>query len=258
MRIHGRGERALFSKNWDEETRIILLKFDDLRYRLLPYNYSLGAKVTLDNYTIMRSLAFDFRKDTAVYSIPDEYMFGPAFLVNPVTEQLYSNDPANTSTKTRKVYLPKGADWFDFWTGKKLSGGQAIDAAAPIDIMPLYVKAGSIVPMGKVMEWATQKPEDTIELRIYPGADGSFTLYEDVNDTYNYENGQYATFTFKWNNAAKILSITNRKRSFPGMLQKRIFNVVVVNENKGAGVAETRQIDKVIMYNGKDVNIKLF
>ena len=258
MRIHGRGERALFSKNWDEETRIILLKFDDLRYRLLPYNYSLGAKVTLDNYTIMRSLPFDFRKDTAVYSIPDEYMFGPAFLVNPVTEQLYSNDPANTSTKTRKVYLPKGADWFDFWTGKKLSGGQAIDAAAPIDIMPLYVKAGSIVPMGKVMEWATQKPEDTIELRIYPGADGSFTLYEDVNDTYNYENGQYATFTFKWNNAAKILSITNRKRSFPGMLQKRIFNVVVVNENKGAGVAETRQIDKVIMYNGKDVNIKLF
>src|ERR1017187_166633 len=258
MRIHGRGERALFSKNWDEETRIILLKFDDLRYRLLPYNYSLGAKVTLDNYTIMRSLPFDFRKDTAVYSIPDEYMFGPAFLVNPVTEQLYSNDPANTSTKTRKVYLPKGADWFDFWTGKKLSGGQAIDAAAPIDIMPLYVKAGSIVPMGKVMEWATQKPEDTIELRIYPGADGSFTLYEDVNETYNYENGQYATFTFKWNNAAKILSITNRKRSFPGMLQKRIFNVVVVNENKGAGVAETRQIDKVIMYNGKDVNIKLF
>ena len=258
MRIHGRGERALFSKNWDEETRIILLKFDDLRYRLLPYNYSLGAKVTLDNYTIMRSLPFDFRKDTAVYSIPDEYMFGPAFLVNPVTEQLYSNDPANTSTKTRKVYLPKGADWFDFWTGKKLSGGQAIDAAAPIDIMPLYVKAGSIVPMGKVMEWATQKPEDTIELRIYPGADGSFTLYEDVNDTYNYENGQYATFTFKWNDAAKILSITNRKRSFPGMLQKRIFNVVVVNENKGAGVAETRQTDKVVMYNGKDVNIKLF
>ena len=258
MRIHGRGERALFSKNWDEETRIILLKFDDLRYRLLPYNYSLGAKVTLDNYTIMRSLPFDFRKDTAVFSIPDEYMFGPAFLVNPVTEQLYSNDPANTSTKTRKVYLPKGADWFDFWTGKKLSGGQAIDAAAPIDIMPLYVKAGSIVPMGKVMEWATQKPEDTIELRIYPGADGSFTLYEDVNDTYNYENGQYATFTFKWNDAAKILSITNRKRSFPGMLQKRIFNVVVVNENKGAGVAETRQTDKVVMYNGKDVNIKLF
>jgi alpha-D-xyloside xylohydrolase len=258
MRIHGRGERALFSKNWDEKTRSILLKYDALRYRLLPYNYSLGAKVTLDNYTIMRSLAFDFRKDTAVYSIPDEYMFGPAFLVNPVTEQLYSNDPANTSTKTRKVYLPEGADWFDFWTGKKLSGGQTLDASAPIDIIPLYVKAGSIVLMGKVMEWATQKPEDTIELRIYPGADGSFTLYEDANDTYNYEKGEYATFTLRWNDAAKILNITAREGSFPGMLQKRIFNVVVVNENKGVGVPETRQADKAVKYNGKAVNIKLF
>ncbi len=258
MRIHGRGERALFSKNWDEKTRGILLKFDDLRYRLLPYDYSLGAKVTMDNYTIMRSLAFDFRKDTAVYTIPDEYMFGPAFLANPVTEQLYSNDPSGPSTKTRKVYLPKGADWFDFWTGKKLSGGQTLDAAAPIDIMPLYVKAGSVLPMGKVMEWATQKLEDIIELRIYPGADGSFTLYEDANDTYNYEKGEYATFTFKWNDAAGILSITARKGSFPGMLQKRIFNVVVVNETKGVGVAETRQADKVITYDGKATSVKLF
>lgn len=255
MRIHGKGERALFSKNWDEKTRNILLQFDDLRYRLLPYNYSLGAKVTMDNYTIMRSLAFDFRNDTAVYSIPDEYMFGSAFLVSPVTEQLYTNDSANTSTKTRKVYLPKDANWFDFWTNKKLEGGQTIDAVAPLDILPLYVKAGSIVPMGKVMEYATQRPADTIELRIYPGADASFTLYEDSNDNYNYEKGEYATFTFNWNDAKKILIISARKGSFPTMLKKRIFNVVVVNGNKGGGEEETLRPDKVVQYDGTAISI---
>ena len=253
MRIHGKGERALFSKNWDEKTRSILVKFDDLRYRLLPYNYSLGAKVTMDNYTIMRSLAFDFRDDANVYSIPDQYMFGPAFLVNPVTEQLYSNDSTNTSTKTRKTYLPKDANWFDFWTGKQLQGGQTIDADAPLDILPLYVKAGSIVPMGKVMEFATQKPADTIELRIYPGADASFTLYEDANDTYNYEKGEYATISLNWNNAGKSLNISARKGSFPNMLQKRIFNVVIVDENNGASEAQATKFDKTILYDGKSV-----
>ncbi len=257
MRIHGRGERALFSKNWDEETRGTLMKFDDLRYRLLPYNYSLGAMVTMKNYTIMRSLAFDFRTDMATYSIPDEYMFGTAFLACPVTQQLYSNDSTNTSIKTRKVYLPKDANWFDFWTGKQLNGGQTIDAAAPMNILPLYVKAGSIVPMGKVMEWATQQPEDTIELRIYPGTDASFTLYEDANDNYNYEKGEYSTFTFNWNDKTRLLSITPRKGLFPNMLQKRIFNVVMVDENKGNDVGVTMQPDKTILYNGKAVNVKL-
>ena len=257
MRIHGRGERALFSKNWDENTRSILMKYDNLRYRLLPYNYSLGAKVTMDNYTIMRSLAFDFREDTAVYSIPDEYMFGSAFLVSPVTQQLYTVEGVDNTTKTRKVYLPKNIAWFDFWTGKQWHGGQTIDASAPIDIMPLYVKAGSIVPMGKEMEWATQKPADTIELRIYPGADASFTLYEDANDTYNYEKGEYATFTFSWNDKSKMLNISPRKGSFPGMLEKRIFNVVMVGEGKGIGEEESAQADKVVRYDGKAVSVKM-
>ncbi len=257
FRIHGKGERALFSKNWDEQTRSILLKYDNLRYRLLPYNYSLGAKVTRDNYTIMRSLAFDFRNDENVYSIPDQYMFGPAFLVNPVTTQLYSNDSTNTATKTRSVYLPNGTDWFDFWTGKQLRGGQRIDASAPIDIMPLYVKAGSIVPMGEEMEWATQKAAGTIELRIYPGADVSFTLYEDENDTYNYEKGKFATITFYWSDKDKTLSISDVKGSFPGMLQNRTFNVVLVKEGVGAGETVSTTFDKTINYKNKAVTVTL-
>ncbi|HZY39782.1 MAG TPA: TIM-barrel domain-containing protein, partial [Mucilaginibacter sp.] len=174
MRIHGKGERALFSKNWDDNTKAILLKYDKLRYRLLPYIYSLAGKTTLDNYTMMRSMAFDFRNDPNVYNIPDQYMFGPAFLINPVTKQLYSGANALAGETTRKVYLPANTKWFDFWTGETLNGGQTIDAKAPIDVMPLYVKAGSIIPMGPNVEYATQNPSVPIELRIYPGADGSF------------------------------------------------------------------------------------
>ena len=257
FRIHGKGERALFSDNWDAHTKSILLKYDDLRYRLLPYIYSLSSEVTRNNYTIMRSLAFDFRNDAKVYNIPDQYMFGPAFMVNPVTQQLYSGTDSNQLGTTRKVYLPENTDWIDFWTGKKLKGGQTIDAAAPIEIMPLYVREGSIVPMGPVMEYATQKPASTIELRIYPGADGHFTLYEDANNTYNYEKGEYSTFTFTWNDKTKELSISNRKGTFPGMLKSRTFEVVLVNENKGTGVEETGKPDKIVRYDGRALKVKL-
>ncbi|MDQ6901416.1 MAG: DUF5110 domain-containing protein [Bacteroidota bacterium] len=247
FRIHGKGERALFSDNWDAQTKTILLKYDNLRYRLLPYIYSLSAKVTMDNYTIMRSLAFDFRNDAAIYSIPDQYMFGPAFMVSPVTE---------SNSKIKNVYLPKGTKWYDFWKGNKLEGGQSVITDAPIDILPLYVKAGSIIPMGPEMEYATQRPADTIELRIYPGANGSFKFYEDANDNYNYEKGEYATFNFTWNDANKQLNISARKGSFPGMLQKRIFNIVVVSDTHGVGVNEEKA-DKIIKYNGKSIDVKL-
>jgi alpha-D-xyloside xylohydrolase len=257
FRIHGKGERALFSDNWDEHTKKILLKYDDLRYRLLPYIYSLSSEVTKNNYTIMRSLAFDFRNDPNVYNIPDQYMFGPAFLVNPVTQQLYSGVDSNKSGTTRKVYLPKNTNWIDFWTGKKLKGGQTIDAPAPIETIPLYVREGSIVPMGPLVEYATQKPADNIELRIYPGADGHFTLYEDANNTYNYEKGEFATFDFNWNDKAKELSISERKGTFPGMLKTRKFSIVVVAENKGTGENRTVKPDKVVDYNGKAIQIKL-
>nr|WP_294944805.1 TIM-barrel domain-containing protein [uncultured Mucilaginibacter sp.] len=247
-RIHGKGERAIFSKNWDEDTRAILMKFDKLRYRLLPYVYSLGAKTTMENYTMMRSLAFDFRNDANVYKIPDQYMFGPAFLVNPVTAK---------GEVTRDVYLPGSCLWYNFWTGEKLSGGQHVDARAPIGLMPLYVRAGSIVPMGPEVEYATQEKNKVIELRIYPGADGRFTFYEDENDNYNYEKGIYSTFSLTWNDKQRKLSISDTKGDFPGALRQRTFNVVLVNGERGSGPLEALKTDKRIVYNGSAVAVKL-
>lgn len=248
FRIHGKGERALFSNNWDAETKATLLKYDKLRYRLLPYIYSLAGKTTFDNYTMMRSLAFDFRGDENIQSIPDQYMFGPAFLVNPVTTQ---------GDKSRSVYLPKAADWYDFWTGKKLNGGQTLQADAPIATMPLYVRAGSIVPMGPEVEYATQKTNKVIELRIYPGANGQFKFYEDQNDTYNYEKGQYSTFNITWNDKTRTISISDTKGSFPGMLKQRTFNVVLVNGEHGTDEIAATQFDKTFTYSGKSLSVKI-
>jgi alpha-D-xyloside xylohydrolase len=257
FRIHGKGERALFSSNWDAQTKKILLKYDNLRYRLLPYIYSLAGKTTTENYTMMRSLAFDFRKDANVAGIPDQYMFGPAFLVSPVTEQLYTGENAAAGKKTRKVYLPSATKWYDFWTGKLYDGGQTLDADAPIDIIPLYVRAGSIVPMGPLMEYATEKPADQIELRIYAGADAQFDLYEDENDNYDYEKGKYATIRFAWNDKQHLLTISAVHNAFPGMLQQRSFNVVLVNESHGSNADLTTKADKVIKYVGKMISVKL-
>jgi alpha-D-xyloside xylohydrolase len=257
MRIHGKGERALFSNNWDDNTKAILLKYDQLRYRLLPYNYSLAARVTNENYTIMRSLAFDFRNDPAVFNIPDQYMFGPAFLVNPVTSQLYTGKGADSGKTTRSVYLPIAAGWYDFYTGQYYKGGQKIAAAAPIDIIPLYVKAGSIIPMGPVMEYATEKPAGTIELRIYPGANGQFEYYEDENDNYNYEKGNSATFKLTWNDKLHVLTISATKGQFPGLLKKHTLNIVLVSGTHGSNVGIADKIDKSVAYNGKAMAVKL-
>src|SRR5277367_83039 len=176
FRLHGTrttNQNELWS--YGPEAQTILTNYDRLRYRLMPYIYSLAWKTTSEGYTPMRALAMDFRTDTRALNIGDQFMFGPALLVNPVTE------PGAT---TRRMYLPK-AQWYDFWTGRSTTGGTTIEAAAPIDRMPLYVRAGSIVPMGPDVEYAAEKPADPIELRIFPGASGSFTLYEDENDNYD-------------------------------------------------------------------------
>jgi len=255
FRIHGKGERALFSDNWDAPMKANLLNYDNLRYRLLPYIYSLSWRVTNEGYTIMRSLAFDFRNDAAIQSIPDQYMFGPSFLVNPVTEQMYSLPDSKKINKTRKVYLPESANWYDFWTGKLIPGGQTIDAAAPIEIIPLYIKAGSILPMGPYLQYANEKVADPIEIRVYTGEDASFVLYEDENDTYNYEQGKFSTISMNWNEKDKTFTFADRKGDFPGMLKDRTFQIVWVTDKNGTGIAPAKKAETV-SYSGKEVRIK--
>jgi alpha-D-xyloside xylohydrolase len=381
----------------------VLEKFDTLRYRMLPYIYSLGWQVTHSGYTIMRGLAMDFTGDRKTYSIDDQYMFGPAIMVSPVTEymdhrppelgalvapgnfktrdgkpglnatyfcdnefktpchedvepdvnldwytgyasfvtgpkfsirwegklipsetgnyrfnlksfgprrvyldgkevthnydsmeswtvpvalvagkeydfkfetansslgafraQLYWKTPAiharetvvETRKKTRSVYLPAGSSWIDFWTGERLEGGRSVAVDAPVEKMPLMVKAGSILPMGPLLQYSTERAADPIELRIYPGADGSFTLYEDENDNYNYEKGVYSTIAFHWDDAKRLLTIDARKGEFPGMLNTRGFQVVIVGKSHGTGVEVSSDPDKVISYQGERKTIQ--
>jgi alpha-D-xyloside xylohydrolase len=382
----------------------VLVKFDNLRYRLLPYIYSLAWQVTDNGYTIMRGLPMDFTSDKKTYAIDDQFMFGSAIMVCPVTEYMLHRPPENsilitpehfrtkdgkpgltaryysdaefktlcheqvesninlfwytgwpdfitspkfsmrwegrlipTETgpyrfhmksfgpkrvfldgkqvtnnytsvesytvpmelqagkeydfafetansalgafraqlfwktpeifarekivepreKTRSVYLPADNQWVDFWTGQIFPGGQTIVADAPIDKIPLLVKSGSIVPLGPFIQYAAEKPADPIELRIYPGADGSFTLYEDENDNYNYEKGIHATIAFHWDDANRRLTIDDRKGSFPGMLKKRSFNIVIVGKDHGTGVETTGNPDKVILYQGERQIVQL-
>lgn len=381
-----------------------LIKFDNLRYRLLPYIYSQAWKVTNQDYTYMRGLPMDFSSDPKTYSVDDQFMFGPSMMICPVTEYMYycppgqselmtseffrtnegkpglhtkyfkdasrkilsketiesnvdftwytgrpdyvtdstyavqwngklvpketgkhqfhliSYDPKriiingdtlkivytsveqytapinliagkeysitveteNRSTgaakmrlfwktpsifaaeqnkqvkeKTRNVYLPKNQKWIDFWSGVSYKGGQSIKSDAPIDKIPIYIKAGSIIPMGPFLQYSTEKPADPIELRIYPGADGEFVLYEDENDNYNYEKGIYSVIKFSWNDAKKTLTISNRQGEFPGMLMERTFNIVLVTGKENSELELSKSFDRVIKYNGKAKEIIL-
>ncbi|MDF1549655.1 MAG: DUF5110 domain-containing protein, partial [Bacteroidales bacterium] len=154
------------------------------------------------------------------------------------------------------VYLPQSQGWFDFWTGKFYKGGQTIQYPSPIDIMPLFVKAGSIIPMGPYLQFTTEKPANPIELRIYMGADASFVLYEDENDNYNYEKGSYTTIPFLWDNEGKTLTIGQLKGKFPGMLEKRVFKIVFVDEHTGIGVQESPTVNQIIEYTGNEIVVK--
>ena len=246
LRVHGTrnpDENELWS--YGPDAQAILVNFDRLRYRMLPYIYSLAWKTTSDAYTPMRPLVMEFRGDEQAENIGDQFMYGPAFLVNPVTEPAIS---------TRPVYLPK-TTWYDFWTGTVNEGGRFINAITPLDRLPLYVRAGSIVPLGPDEEWSTEKPADPIELRIYAGADGDFTFYEDENDNYNYEKGVWATIPLHWDDKTQTLTIGDRKGEFPGMLENRSFRVVFVRENHGVGVNASDEPDKVVQYSGKQINV---
>ncbi|TRX09503.1 glycoside hydrolase family 31 protein [Flavobacterium gawalongense] len=235
----------------------------NLRYSLLPYLYSTAWEVTSQSASIMYALPLVFENDPKVRDIKDEFMFGHSFLVAPVVKPMYTGKKEDkvfedfSTTGSREVYLPKGANWFDFWTGEKLNGGQSVTKETPINIIPLYVKQGTILPWGPKVQYAEEKKWDTLEIRIYPGADGKFTLYEDENDNYNYEKGAFSTIKLEWNEQTKTVTIGKRKGSFNGMIKNRTFNIVLVDKEKGIGVSSTSNFNKTITYNGKAKSVKL-
>jgi alpha-D-xyloside xylohydrolase len=233
-------------------------KFINLRYRLQPYIYSSAWQVTAHSSTIMRALAMDFPSDTTALNINNQYMFGKSILVAPVTDSLYvSRAGGNTtinfkSTKTQNVYLPKGTNWINFWTGQLYHGGSRVNTLVPIDQIPLFVKSGSIVPFGPLQEYTGQHSDDKLEIRIYPGANGHFTLYEDENDGYNYEKGSYSLIDFKWNDKTHTLVIGNRLGSFPGMLKSRAFSILIVTPGKTTDINSSSSTYH-LKYNGKQI-----
>jgi len=194
----------------------------------------------------MRPLVMDFREDKSALDQPYEYMFGKAILVAPIIE---------SNAREWNVYLPKSFGWYDFWTGKRFKGGQTIKTAAPLDKIPLFVKAGSIIPMGKFVQYAGQKSADTLEIRIYKGTDGRFDLYEDEGDNYSYEKGNYTIVPFKWEEERKILTIGERQGNYTNCLKKRILNIVFVSESKGVDIKYST-LEKQVSYNGKKIVVK--
>jgi alpha-D-xyloside xylohydrolase len=196
----------------------------------------------------MRPLVMDWRTDEKVRDIGDEFLFGPSILVAPVTE---------AGAVSRRLYLPAAAGWYDFWTGEKVEGGRDIEAQAPLNRIPLYVKAGSILPLGPEREYAQQSPDAPLTLRVYAGADADFTLYNDEGDTYDYEKGEHATISLHWDDAARTLTIGARQGSYPGMPSSRTFRVVLVRAGAGTGAGMEVHADKEVVYNGSPVTASL-
>ena len=226
-----------------------IVAYDKLRYRLMPYLYSMAGMVHLKDYTMMRGLVMDFNGDEKVLDIKDQWMFGSALMACPVGEyQKYS----------REVYLPKQKGWYDFYTGTYHAGGQTIVADAPYDKIPVFIPEGAILPIGPEMQWSDEKKPELIDLYVYAGKDGSYTLYEDEGTNYNYEKGKYAVIDFKYDDARKQVTIGARKGSFDGMLQKRRFNIILVDQKKQQGVNLVKSPKgKVVKYVGQAMTVKL-
>ena len=239
-----------------------------LRYRLIPYLYSTAWQVTSNNESYLRPLFSDFAADKKVWDMTDEFMFGRSILACPILDPQYTEEKIIrtnamtgwdrqsavdnsqltvdfTAMKTATKYLPKGTNWYDFSTGKRYKGGQMVKLTTSLQDVPMFVRAGSIVPLGPVMQYVGEKTWDDLEIRVYPGADGLFTLYEDEGDSYNYEKGVYSTITFQWNDRTRTLTIGARQGSYPGMLQKRQFTLVLPDGTT-----------KTVSYDGTEVVVK--
>ncbi|MCR5513782.1 MAG: glycoside hydrolase family 31 protein [Prevotella sp.] len=239
-----------------------------LRYRLLPYLYSIAWQVTSNNDSYMRPLFADFAQDKTVWNVNDEFMFGHSILAAPIVNPQYTEEKIirtdamtgwdrNELTvesghlkvdwaapQTAVKYLPKGAKWYDFWTNMQYKGGQRVTLETTFDRVPMFVRAGSILPLGPEMQYVGEKAWDNLELRIYPGADGSFMLYEDEGDNYNYEKGAYSVIQFSWNENTRTLTISDRQGTYPGMLENRQFTVVLPDGKQ-----------QVVRYDGKKQTI---
>lgn len=238
-----------------------------LRYRLLPYIYSMAGDCVQRSGTMMRALVMDFSADKKASRLNDEYMFGRNLLVKPVTDPLYTwkdnkkngheiyPETAKAAAPV-KVYLPSGTKWFDFWNNDVYDGGQDILRPCPVSIIPVFVKAGTIMPFGPDVQYSNEKVWDNLEIRVYPGADGTFVLYEDEGDNYNYEKGMFTEITFSYNDASHELTISDRKGAYKGMAAKRLFNVTLVGKGcEGGNKPATKA--KVVEYSGKAVTVKL-
>jgi alpha-D-xyloside xylohydrolase len=250
MRVHGQFPyREMFNIAPDNHPAYqTMLAYDKLRYRLMPYIYSLTSMVTQEDYTIMRALVMDFGNDPAVLNIGDQYMFGPALLINPVTEY---------KARNRAVYLPAGTSWYDLRSGKCFQGGQTIQAEAPYTNIPIFVKAGSILPCGPDIQYTAEKPADPIRLFIYTGADGSFNLYEDEDVNYNYEQGKYSIITLQYSQQDHTLTIGERKGEFAGMLKSRTFEISWIGGQKPTGLDFQVKPDLVVTYAGTELSIQI-
>jgi alpha-D-xyloside xylohydrolase len=226
---------------FNEETEIILRQYTHLRYRLIPYIYSNAWQITKNRYTMMRGLIMDFQSDENVYGIDDQFMFGPSLMVCPVT---------GYKAKTREVYLPASSEWYDFFTNECIEGGKNMIAQAPIDKIPLYVKAGSIIPMGPKMQYVNEKETDTVILRIYPGMNAKFAYYMDEGDNYNYEQEKYAIIHIYWDDNEQKITLSDREGTFPGMKDKLIFNIELIDE-------ETIRQSGTLSYEGEMKSLSL-
>ncbi len=268
FRSHGTGTPRELWKFGEPGTRMFetLLQWDQLRYRIMPYIYSMAWNIHNEGYTLMRGLPMDFQADKKVYDIGDEYMFGPSFLVKPVTKQQYfsiASDTMNEQQVTRTTYdsvdfyLPAGSAWFDFFTRKRFEGGQTVLTPSPLEVIPVYIRAGSLIPYAPLMQYTTESPEDPVNMMIFPGADADFSLYEDENDGYNYEKSAYAIIPFHWNDKEKTVTIGKRQGEFPGMLKTRNFKLTLISSVIPEGFPTAPTTEKSVKYNGAEISVKV-
>lgn len=252
MRSHGSGtDRAIYQFGKEGESYYdIINRYIHLRYALLPYLYSTARKVHADDYSFMRAMGIAYPRDASALSLKDQFMFGRDILVAPVVKA--------QATK-RSVYLPKGDGWTDIWTGEQYAGGLQISRDVNLALMPLYVRQGTIMPWGANVQYSSADNWDNLEIRIYPGADGMFSLYEDERDNYNYEKGQFSEIPFTWNDATHTLTIGQRNGTFKGMLQNRTFRIVLVDaeNHMGLGIQQSARFSKEVTYDGSEVSVQI-